>query len=179
MADFKKAFHILERWEGGYANIKEDTGGETYKGITRKNYPEMSFWKKVDLLKKEGQGKEEINVVLGNNKEVEEEIEAFYKKHYWDTYNGDEIECQEFAENLLLLTVNAGLKRGIKVGQESCDIVADGRYGEKTRKAFNNATIRNVDKFNLIELEFYRNLVKTRPSNQKFLKGWENRAKTI
>ncbi len=44
MADFKKAFQILEKWEGGYSNHISDTGGETYKGITRKNYPKMSFW---------------------------------------------------------------------------------------------------------------------------------------
>ena len=185
MADFKKAFQILEKWEGGYSNHISDTGGETYKGITRKNYPKMSFWSKIDLIKKESKNislsevSKRINSILGNNQEVEEEIEAFYKKHYWDTYNGDEISCQEFAANLLLLTVNAGLKRGLIVGQKACGILADGKYGNQTKEAFLNANKENVILFNQYEKEFYKNLVKKNPQSKVFLKGWIKRAESV
>ena len=39
------------KYEGGFADIKGDKGGITYRGITRKNNPNWSGWPLVDKLK--------------------------------------------------------------------------------------------------------------------------------
>ena len=179
MASFEKAFNILEKWEGGYSNHFLDTGGETYKGITRKNYPNMSFWSIIDELKKERRSKNDIDIILLDNVDIQNEIKNFYKKYYWDIINCDEIENEDFATNLLLLSVNAGIKRAIKVGQEACKIVVDGIYGIKTREAFKVADYISVELFNLIEIKFYNSLVEKRPANRVFLNGWINRSNAI
>ena len=41
MADFLKAFNKIIVNEGGYVNDKDDKGGETFMGITRKNHPNI------------------------------------------------------------------------------------------------------------------------------------------
>ncbi|WP_288550244.1 glycosyl hydrolase 108 family protein [uncultured Brachyspira sp.] len=182
MADFEKAYKTLEKWEGGYANIKEDAGGETYKGITRKNYPNMSFWKKIDSLKKEKLSIQDIDSILSNDLDVYKEIKDFYKKNYWDIFEGDIMPNQAFTENIFLLCVNAGARRGIKVGQTACGFIGkeiDGKYGAKTKDRFFNAGENEVKLFNEIEINFYKSLVEKRPSNKIFLRGWLARAKAV
>ena len=39
------------RWEGGYANDPDDSGGETYRGISRNNNPAWQGWKVIDKVK--------------------------------------------------------------------------------------------------------------------------------
>jgi lysozyme family protein len=51
MADFKQAHSIVMNNEGGYANDPSDRGGETYKGISRNNFPNWKGWKLIDLHK--------------------------------------------------------------------------------------------------------------------------------
>ena len=40
MADFQPALQTTLRFEGGYTNINADAGGETYCGISRRNWPD-------------------------------------------------------------------------------------------------------------------------------------------
>lgn len=42
--------------EGGYANHKNDKGGETYRGITRKHNPNWNGWAFIDNVKRTGEG---------------------------------------------------------------------------------------------------------------------------
>ena len=51
MADFKKALTETLRHEGGYVNDPKDPGGETYKGISRKNHPDWEGWNIIDEKK--------------------------------------------------------------------------------------------------------------------------------
>ena len=34
----------------GYVNDKDDSGGETIYGITRRNHPELKIWNSIDQL---------------------------------------------------------------------------------------------------------------------------------
>ena len=53
MADYKHSIAKVLRTEGGYVNDKDDSGGETYKGISRVNWPRWSGWVIVDICKKD------------------------------------------------------------------------------------------------------------------------------
>ena len=46
--NFDKALEILLANEGQYANDKEDLGGETYCGISRKFNPSWAGWQIID-----------------------------------------------------------------------------------------------------------------------------------
>ena len=45
MKDFDKALKFVLKWEGGYSNDKNDLGGETNFGISKRSYPELDISK--------------------------------------------------------------------------------------------------------------------------------------
>lgn len=45
MNDFEKALKFVLKWEGGYSNDKNDPGGETKYGISKRSYPELDISK--------------------------------------------------------------------------------------------------------------------------------------
>ena len=46
-----KLIDMVLKHEGGYANVSGDLGGETYRGISRKNFPSWNGWEIVDEKK--------------------------------------------------------------------------------------------------------------------------------
>lgn len=52
MADFKKALGLILKNEGGYVFDRDDSGGETYKGIARNMNSKWDGWVIVDIFKK-------------------------------------------------------------------------------------------------------------------------------
>ncbi|KKK79728.1 hypothetical protein LCGC14_2830570, partial [marine sediment metagenome] len=43
MANFEKSAEKLGIFEGGYSNDKNDAGGETNHGISKRSYPELDI----------------------------------------------------------------------------------------------------------------------------------------
>ena len=52
MANFQQAFQHTAAAEGGYSNNPKDKGGETYRGIARKYWPDWAGWIIVDEYKR-------------------------------------------------------------------------------------------------------------------------------
>ena len=48
---YKEAIKKTLKYEGGYVNDKDDRGGETYRGVSRRYHPNWSGWKIVDEYK--------------------------------------------------------------------------------------------------------------------------------
>lgn len=216
MANFKKSFELLKQWENRqtarglivYSNVLGDKGGETVLGVARNSHPDLAFWGDIDKLKLECGLKDLVFLskkILANNRIVND-IETLYKIEYWNKAKCDIIANDNFASNLFLLSVNAGVKRGVKVGQEACGLKADGIIGNLTKKAWMSASNENVKNFTNIEIKYYVSLVYKdadkvladkrlyndidsllkdnsyivkNVSYVKFLKGWLNRAKAI
>lgn len=189
MADYKKAYELLKRWENRqtarglivYSNIAEDKGGETVLGIARKIHPKLAMWNEVDNIKKEYGLKDLVflSKKLLENKTITDTALRLFKKDYWDKMQCDLIVSQEFAENVFLLGVNAGIRRGIKTGQSACKIASDGIIGKNTIKAWKTAGSKEAKRFTEIEIEYYKSLVAKNPSQAKFLQGWINRANAV
>lgn len=216
MADFKKSFELLKQWENRqtarglivYSNVAGDKGGETVLGVARNSHPDLAFWVDIDKLKLECGLKDLVflSKKILANKRIVNDIETLYKIEYWNKAKCDIIANDNFASNLFLLSVNAGVKRGVKVGQEACGLTADGIIGNLTKKAWMNANNENVKNFTNIEIKYYVSLVYKdvdkvladkrlyndidsllkdysyivkNVSYVKFLKGWINRAKAI
>ncbi len=113
MSDFLVAHKLTSKNEGGYADVEGDNGGETYAGITRKNFPHWPGWAIVDAKKP-----------LEHNERIQdgalhEMINAFYKKEFWDKVGGDALEPQDLANQVYDMAVNAGVGTALKLLKES------------------------------------------------------------
>lgn len=182
MADLKISEAKTLKWEGGYCNIQGDKGGETIFGIARNMHPNLKIWKILDdykrnynPLKKENY-KELESLCLGNG-EFKKEMQAFYKKEFWDKIQGDNIENQELANALYDYAVNSGVSRAVKSIQSILKVTIDGSLGEKTLKAINSCNgIELCNKLCDNRKSFFESIA-TKGQNAKFLKGWLNRVK--
>lgn len=107
MANFLIAFKITSANEGGYVNDPNDSGGETYAGITRKGYPKWPGWSFIDKHKPI-----KWNTIFH---ELDTLVQAFYKTNYWDTIGGDKLDDQDLANDAYDMAVNAGVSVAIKM----------------------------------------------------------------
>lgn len=183
MADFKIAYKDTMQVEGGYANNKLDTGGETYKGISRKHNPSWKGWPIIDAIKPHTAT--EINRQGVSNAYLQELVKAFYLTNYWNINRLGEITDQQLANNVFDFGVNAGTKVAAKMLQkayniaiEPKDLVVDGIIGKGSLAAINEVPSRKVyDAFNDLRKEFYDGIIARNPSQAVFRKSWYSRIK--
>ncbi|STP14286.1 Predicted Peptidoglycan domain [Helicobacter cinaedi] len=184
MANFEIAHKVTADCEGGYVNDKNDSGGETIFGIARNMWKDLPLWKIVDDYKKmvgdlsqKAERKELEKLCLGNAEFVAQK-NAFYKAQFWDKIKGDEITSQAVAGNVYDFAVNAGVKQAVKTLQRALGVSDDGIFGNGTLTACNNAESANLNNDYCVGREnFYKDLVKRKPQNEKFLNGWLGRVK--
>lgn len=186
MANFKNMVPFLIKWETGivkkqgesneslFARAKEsksgfvddpdDRGGATVLGVTLgtfKNY----------MVKK---GKP--NMTVNDLKKLSyEDWLSILKSMYWDRWKADSINDQSVAEILVDWVWGSG-KWGIVIPQRILGVKEDGIVGPKTLEAVNSFDPPSF--FQAVKserIEFYHDIVKKTPSQQKFLNGWINR----
>lgn len=165
MSDYKVLIPFILKWEGGYAEIKGDRGGATNKGVTLSTYQSVF-------------GKNKTKSDLKNISDSE--WSTIYKKYFWDKCGADKITDQSVANILVDYAWNSGVSRAIKDVQTIVKTSADGVVGNKTISAINTSNSKEL--FNKIKnrrIEFYNNIVKSNPSQSKFLKGWTNRVNSL
>jgi len=174
---FSDFLPILKRSEGGYSNLSADKGGETYAGITKKNYPTWAGWQIIAAIKpKQGQ------IIV--NPQLEALVSDFYKKNFWYVLQCDKLS-KYVAMNLCDFAINSGVNTAAKSFQQvinsllpvgTMTLVADGKIGALTIAAANKL---NQQKLNDALLEyrknFYQNIVNSNPTQRQFLRGWLNR----
>ena len=131
MAVFEKAFAKTVAAEGGYVNNPNDSGGETYMGITRKNYPKLKMWATIDKLKNV-LSKRDLNSKLSKDEDIQKEVKEVYKKNYWTPLKLDLINSQRVANEFFDISVNCGTKAAIKSMQRTADLVETGRMNTQT-----------------------------------------------
>jgi lysozyme family protein len=177
MADFKIAESITGKNEGGYANNKADTGGETYAGISRNNWPKWEGWKRIDAIKnKSGGSVKVINSFAKEDECLNNLISEFYKQNFWDVLKLDLVNDQQLANSVYDFGVNSGTGRSAKFLQQSAGVKDDGVIGNITLHAVNSADRKVIYyDFNKRRETFYKSIAK---GNQaQFLKSWLSRLK--
>lgn len=169
MGNFKRAFARTMEYEGGYSNDPTDRGGETYRGISRKNFPRWEGWITIDNLKF-------VKLSFDNNEQLQNDVETFYQREFWNRIRGDELG-DPLAREMFDCAVNHGVSRAVKFLQRSIGIEADGGFGPKTLEAVKKADedVMVVD-IKQRRREFYQQIVSNDPSQARFLKGWMRRA---
>lgn len=128
MAIFSKAWLITGKNEGGYCNTVNDNGGETYRGITRKNFPNWEGWPEVESAHlKTGQ------IITS----LEPLVEQFYITNFWNPIKGDEIINQDAANELFDNSVNTGIIKAVSLTQKALGIPITGKMDTTTLNMLN------------------------------------------
>lgn len=177
MADFETALKVTGRNEGGYANNKNDNGGETDAGISRKFWPNWPGWKIVYEKKLiAGNDLKLLNHLLLNNSEIQSEIDSFYKANFWDVNRLYLITDQKIANTVYDFGVNSGAGHAAKYLQQSIGVNVDGIIGLQTITAVNASNGETTyNTFNALRRAFYFKLVEDDPSQKEFLNSWLSR----
>lgn len=154
--EFNEIIEKVLEHEGGYVNDKDDLGGETKYGITKRFYPHL------------------------NIKELtREQAKEIYYNDYWIPS-----KAQKLPEHLRYpyfdCVVNTGQRRAVKILQQACnnkntfEIKEDGLIGAATISACKRL---EPDRFVSYRILFYSLLISENPTQEKFWYGWYKRAK--
>jgi len=180
---FEDAYNDLIKDEGGYVNDPDDSGGETYKGISRRYNPEWSGWRIIDNYKA---NKENFKDFLKTDTNLEALVQAYYKANYWLKFKGDSLPFI-IAEELFEQSVNLGtwktaginLQKALNLlnrnGKLFRDLTVDGLVGPTTLKAVSLVkTTRLLKVLNGLQFMRYYELDKKNPTLKKYV-GWFDR----
>jgi len=175
VADFQPAVQNTEIWEGGYANSPSDSGGETYRGISRVNFPNWSGWTLIDAAKNAPLFPRSLDA----NSVLQAAVVSFYQTNFWH-YNG--INSQAIANKVFDLCVNMGSHHGITITQLALNSLGvtvrpDGVYGPGTEAAINATPPGSLLPSMKLQAEkYYEAIVVSHPEDSKFLADWIRRA---
>ena len=115
MAKFDEAFEKVVFHEGGYVNDKDDKGGETYMGISRKAHPNSLIWQHIDKVTKRFKTPSVITTELKKNNELTDLIKKIYKSDYWNPFDLTKEKSQRLANQIFDNAVNMGVERTRKM----------------------------------------------------------------
>jgi lysozyme family protein len=166
MAKIELLVPKILKWEGGYVNDPLDAGGATNKGVT------LATWRHVGH-DKDGDG--DIDAADIKLLSVEDATMVL-KKFFWDKWHADDIKSQAVAEILVDWVWGSGVW-GIKIPQRILGVAQDGNVGPLTLKRVNEYP-NQQELFNKIKqarIEFIDGIIKRKPSQVRFEKGWKNR----
>lgn len=165
MADFSQSIGKTLLQEGGYVNDPSDSGGETYRGISRNNFPKWEGWRLIDV---------NYHLMLDKNTELQGLVVDFYRQNFWQ-YDG--INDQQVADKVFDLSVNVGKVHAIKILQQAAGVTpVDGLYGPNTEKVVNlHPQGSLVTAIRIAAENYHKEVAQAHPEDQKFLADWLRR----
>jgi len=172
MADFKIAQeYVIQVAEGGYRliNIKDDKGGMTYAGISRRSNPKWAGWRYIDK-----------GIIEGND--LINLADKLYFDNYWQPILGSEIESQVVATAVYSSAVLSGVSRATRLIQSSLEYLEpapkiDGVMGPNTIQGINIMRDKVLlELFALRRVKRYWEICEKNKSQRKFEHGWIARA---
>lgn len=164
MANHKVLIPFILRWEGGFANVPGDRGGATNKGVTLATF-RMVY----------GSDKTESDLRRMTNSQWEH----IFLSLFWNKFRADEIQSQKVANACVDWAWHSGTSKVIKRVQKIIGVKQDGIVGTVTLSAMNKEGDKLFDKVQEARKQFLNAIVKSRPSQKKFLKGWMNRVNDL
>lgn len=188
MANFNEAYDKTMGYEGGYSNDPTDSGGETYKGISRKYNPNWVGWSVIDSMKGSGFPKN-----LDSNSDLLEAVQSFYKSEYWDSFWGDKNPSQHISNKLFDIAVNMGKGRASMFLQKAlnvlnrngapgwyADLKEDGSFGSGTQSALTFYLSKDKDDYilkllNIFQGYHYVEYMLKDKTQEKYARGWLER----
>jgi lysozyme family protein len=175
-ASFRIAYKITESYEGGYANVANDLGEETYRGISRKFCKDWHGWAHIDNYKLKC-GTPEQNHYF--NDLTDWHVNEFYLD-IWIKEGFFDLENQAIANYLFDFRVHSPI--AVKIIQR---LLNDCGYSFKLNNQMNAEMVAALNKIDAtdfllsikkIRIDFYNRVADHNPSQQKFLCHWLKRA---
>lgn len=165
MSDLRKALDYTFQNEGGFANVKGDRGGATKYGIT---IGTLARWRKHPVSVKDVQA-----LTLNEAMEI-------YEHWYWRPVGCHHIKSDAVATALFDIGVVRGVGVPVKYAQEILGCAVDGHMGPITLGVINNTNPNRFLRAFAVRVEQgFDSIVRNNPSQQKFQKGWRNRARRL
>lgn len=167
---FKSLVGGIIKREGGYVNDPSDSGGETNFGITSKTLKEANQQGLIPHT--------DVKSL------TEDDAATIYKSMYFENTGINKLPDSKVQEMVLDHTVNAGPKAGAVLLQRALGIEEDGIIGSKTVAAVENF-VKEKGTNALLHLysegrrKFYHDVVKARPQNSRFIRGWNRRVDEV
>ena len=143
--DFDTAFDRLIGHEGGYTRGKNDPGGETKFGISKRSYPHLNI----------------KNVTREQSRKI-------YLTDFWQRIQADKL-YDGVAWQVFDFAVNSGIDTAVRKLQSALNVADDGWWGPIT-----SAAARSMSETDqIMRLIAYRQLFQASLSNWKYAgKGW-------
>ena len=197
MAEFEAALEKLLKMEGGWCEVPGDRGGETYCGISRKNWPFWDGWRFIARAKTHHsfeEGPEIFTAYLSTLPGLQRQVEEFYRSKFWKKACCETMP-QELAEEVFEQAVNMGVFRAVLHLQKTLnamnfcdgqpifeDLEEDGVLGVHTKAAVEllprKRSVQDLlSILNHLQAVRYVNLAAAQLSQRKFLRGWMTRTK--
>lgn len=124
-ANYAACLAVTLRWEGGWSDHPADPGGATMRGVTQAVYDGYRVAR---------------GLTRRTVRNIEEpELQAIYRKQYWDVVRGDELP-PGLDLAVFDYAVNSGPMRAVKALQAILGVVVDGHLGEATLGAIRGHT---------------------------------------
>jgi lysozyme family protein len=160
---FESAYHGHTKGvEKGYANSSADSGGETFRGISRVHHPRWAGWQLVDRAKAElGLSANAtldrisrwrpIDTLTARDPELDGLVAKFFYDEFYKRYEAPEIP-ERLADKLFDTAVNVGHGRAAAFLQSALNcllpadskLAVDGALGPKTRAAIGRAPLDKI-----------------------------------
>jgi lysozyme family protein len=158
-ANFDSALKMVLHHEGGWSNHKDDPGGMTNLGVTKRVWEE---WVGHDVDEKTMRSL------------TPEMVGPLYKKKYWDKVKGDDLPSG--VDYVVFdAAVNSGPGRAAKWLQACIGVEQDGGIGPKTLAAVKAFEGDLIGDYNKRRLSFLTDL----PHWGTFGKGWSRRVASV
>lgn len=183
MATVDKFIPVVLRWEAGitvkdnetleqaferakkkgFSNDPDDSGGATMVGVTLSTYK--------TYCKRNGLRTPSVTDLKAISYKVWRDI---LHTMYWNKWKADLIEDQNIANMLVDWVWGSGASVGIKRPQRLLEVTQDGIVGPKTIAAVNSTQDFLKTLYDARKAHF-NEIVRKKPSQKKWLKGWINR----
>lgn len=167
---FNHAINFVLGKEGGYVNDPTDKGGETKYGISDKRDGLADGMTDVD-----GDGKPDTRI---KDLTLDQASQIYFRDYWYPSY------CSDWPDGISLIVfdsaVQHGVKKAITLLQEAAGVSADGIVGKKTTAAVITADPEwLLTRYLLRRARYYTEIIKSNPSQGKYLNGWFNRLDSV
>jgi lysozyme family protein len=157
-------------YEGEWVNDPDDRGGETYRGISRVNWPKWAGWEIIDAEKQ----KDSFPARLVGMSDLSELVLDFYLVNFWEPIHGEELP-PKMAVALFDFAVNSGPVTAVRMMQIVLRVFVDGEVGPKTVKAAHDAGEGAVIEMMARRAKFLHEVMDNDPSQQAWCLNWFRR----
>lgn len=169
---WKKALDFTLEYEGGYANSPIDRGGETFRGVARKFWPDWEGWAIIDRVKAAHPA--DFRGVLLRDEDLKARVISFYRTNFWEEIHGDELPGK-VAVAAFDMAGHSGSKRAARALQTALGVTVDGILGPKSIKAAFDRGEDGLEDFIVERQRFLIEIMLNDPTQRGWAKNWLKR----